>query len=94
VREFRTLGSARGAARKGGPYRDWRILPVGDISRPATYQRLSDTVDPQEIQAAACEEESLPVLAGNRSTIPTHVRALGMDCLRTVGLVIRMTRAR
>ena len=94
MREFRTLGSARGAARKGGPYRDRRILSICDVSRPATYQRLSDTVDPQQVQAAAGEDESLPVLAGNRPTIPPHVRALEMDRLRTVGLVIRMTRAR
>jgi hypothetical protein len=29
VREFRTLGSVRGAAREGGPYRNLLELPCG-----------------------------------------------------------------
>jgi hypothetical protein len=50
-------------------------------------------LDPQEVQTAEGEEESLPVLAWDRQTVPAHVRALGMGAFRPERLVIRVTRA-
>jgi hypothetical protein len=38
VREFRSLGSARGAARKGGPYRDRRGPEVSARNHPLSGQ--------------------------------------------------------
>jgi hypothetical protein len=72
----------------------WHVQPIGDVSSPAAYQFLLDTLDPQQVQTAAGEDESFPVLAGDRPTIPADVRALEMDCFRPICLVIRMTRAR
>src|SRR6266571_7303070 len=40
------------------------VQPIGDISPSAAHQCLLDTLDPQQVQTAAGEEESLPVLAG------------------------------
>jgi hypothetical protein len=41
VREFRTLGSARGAVRKGGPYRDRRLLQIGAVLPALLHQQKS-----------------------------------------------------
>ncbi|HEX3956229.1 MAG TPA: hypothetical protein VHZ03_06315 [Trebonia sp.] len=47
MREFRSLGSARGAARKGGPYRDqfWDLPGLGAMPLTLPYHGiLDDTV--------------------------------------------------
>ena len=72
----------------------WHVQPVGDVSSPAAYQCLLDTLDPQQVQTAASEDKSIPVLAGDCPAIPADVRALGMDCVCASCLVIRMIRAR
>jgi hypothetical protein len=53
VREIRTLGSARGAARKGGPYRDRCVLSHRTPRPATTHQRLPGALDPPEIQRLA-----------------------------------------
>ena len=91
MREFRTLGSARGAACKGGPYRDRRVQPDGTVSLPEAYQCLLDALDPQEVQAAEDLQEGPRVLAARHSSASPGLRPLGVG---SHVLVTRMTRAR
>jgi RNA-directed DNA polymerase len=53
VRECRTLGSARGAARKGGPYRNWGLLPLRVVLPRNAHQRASRSMGDAEVQTAA-----------------------------------------
>jgi hypothetical protein len=50
VREFRTLGSARGAARKGGPYRDREVLSDRDVRSSTAHQHLPGALGAEEVQ--------------------------------------------
>ena len=54
MRECRTLGSVRGAARKGGPYRNRPVLSVGHVPSPDPCQHLSETLGGEEVSAPAC----------------------------------------
>jgi len=53
VREFRTPGSVRGAARKGGPYRNWGLLPLRVVLPRDAHQRTSRSMGDAEVQTAA-----------------------------------------
>ena len=53
------------------------------VSSPDAHQRLPGALDPQEVQTAAGQEEGHRVLAGDHPTVSPHVRALGMDYLRS-----------
>ena len=69
------------------------VLPLRAVSAPATYQRLLDALDPQEVQTAAGQEEGPRVLAGDHREVPPHVRALEMGAFGPVVLKTRVTRA-
>ena len=79
MREFRTLGSARGAARKGGPYRDWRVQQVPDVPPSGTYQHLLDAVGSKEVQATAHMETIQGLVAWAHQKRARTLRSLGMD---------------
>jgi hypothetical protein len=79
VREFRTLGSARGAARKGGPYRDWEVLPDRNVRPPATHQHLPGAVGPQKVQTVQGIQASETLVDLAHATTAQDVRPLGMD---------------
>ena len=51
MREFRTLGSVRGAARKGGPYRNRGLLPLRVVLPGNAHQRASHSMGHAEVQA-------------------------------------------
>ena len=59
MREFRTLGSVRGAGRnrtrpaKASPYRDRPVLPVGDASPSPACQFLPEALGWEEVPAIA-----------------------------------------
>jgi hypothetical protein len=50
VREFRTLGSVRGAARKGGPYRNRALLPLRVELSGMAHQRPPHPVGYAQVQ--------------------------------------------
>jgi hypothetical protein len=87
VREFRTLGSVRGAARKGGPYRNRSVLPVGDVSPPPACQLLREALDWEEIPAIA-EPHTVQAVVERadrkttRSVRPVEVGPRVLTCLR------------
>src|SRR5882724_37366 len=65
------------------------VLPLCAVSAATTDQRLLDALDPQEVQTAAGQEESPPVLAGNHRKVSPAVRALAMGAFRPVVLKTR-----
>src|SRR5258705_5637478 len=66
------------------------FLPLRAVSLPGPHQRLSDALDPQEIQTTAALQQGPGVLATHHPPVPQAVRPLGMGPRR---LVIRMTGA-
>ena len=78
MREFRTLGSVRGAARKGGPYRNRPVLPVGYGSPPPACQHLPEALGWEEVPASADLQAVQAVVEGaarktTRSVRPVEV---------------------
>ena len=85
MREFRTLGSVRGAARKGGPYRNRTLLQVHVVSDSPTSQRLSGSLGHAEIQAIVPASEPGTAMAPSRrseGTSPLRPLAAGTRAMR------------
>jgi hypothetical protein len=79
VREFRTLGSARGAACKGGSYRDRALLQVHVVSPPAAHQRSSGALGHAQVQTVAPTRKAGGRAAGGSlPAIATVVRSLAL----------------
>ena len=97
--DARPTGQTFGVARDINPIvRGWmkyygKILSHRTPPPSAAHQRLPGALDPTEVQTVTGEGESLPVLAGDRPTISSHVCALEMDPFRRVCLMKRMTGA-
>jgi hypothetical protein len=65
VREFRTLGSVRGAARRGGPYRNRGLLPLRVVLPRTAHRPAPGPVGHAEVQTTA-EEAAKGVGLGDR----------------------------
>jgi hypothetical protein len=84
VREFRTLGSVRGAARKGGPYRNRGVLPLRVVLHRTAHRPAPGPMGHAEVQATA-EEATTNVGPATRCSAaePQALRSLASACIHT-----------
>ena len=85
--QCRTLGSVRGAARKGGPYRNRPVLPVADAPPPPARQYLPEALGWEEVQAVAGLQAVQAVVGrADRATAwPVRPMAVGSCILTAMG---------
>ena len=93
MREIRTLGSVRGAARKGGPYRDRRLLQIGAVLPPDTHQCLPVALGPQQVSTVTGTQEGTKGMDRGHPQTSSVLRPLGLDQHAPHCLMTRMTRA-